>query len=256
VSDSPPLVRLEVAAPRAIVTLDSPENRNALSRRLVSELVDALEQAGADQSVRAIVLRHTGTAFCSGADMGEALDDGMEEQSKRVLALLSVVASMPVPVVAVVQGHVRAGGLGLVGVCDFAVSSSGATYAFTEALLGLAPAIISLTTRCRMTDRDAQRKYLTGETFDGAEAARSGLVTDVCDPDQVERVVDELVDRLAAASRQGLTETKRLLNHPMLERIAADGPGLARWSAGLFASDEAREAMAAFRARAAERRHG
>jgi enoyl-CoA hydratase len=249
VSDLTPLVRLEIVAPRATITLDSPDNRNALSRQLVDELMHHLELACADTSVRAILIAHTGSTFCSGADMAEALDEGMEEGSKRLLALLAAVASAPVPVVAVVQGHARAGGLGLVGACDFAVSSSGATYAFTEVRLGLAPAIISLTTRFQMTDRDAQRKYLTGATFDGFEAARSGLVTEACEPDQVDHAVDDLVDRLAKTSRQGLAETKRLLNHPVLERIAADGPGLARWSAELFASEAARSAMAAFRSR-------
>jgi enoyl-CoA hydratase len=252
-TDSSPLVRLDIDGARATVTLDSPANRNALSRRLVEELISRLGEAAADPAVRVVLLRHTGSTFCSGADLAEALDEGMEEGSKRVLRLLEAVASAALPVVAVVQGHARAGGVGLVGACDFVVSSSGATYAFTEAQLGLAPAIISLTTRYRMSDRDAQRKYLTGETFDGVEAARAGLVTEACEPDQVEQVVDALVDRLAEVSRQGLTETKRLLNRPMLELLAADGPGLARWSAELFASDQARAAMADFRSRKSRR---
>jgi enoyl-CoA hydratase len=251
VPDQTPLVRLDIASSRATITLDSPHNRNALSRQLVDELTRSLETAAADSTVRAIVLTHTGSTFCSGADLAEALDEGMEVGSKRLLSLLTTIASVSVPVIAVVQGHVRAGGLGLVGACDFAISSSGATYAFTEALLGLAPAIISLTTRFRMTDRDAQRKYLTGETFDGYEAARAGLVSQACEPDEVDEAVDNLVSMLTQAPRQGLAETKRLLNQPVLERIAADGPGLARWSAKLFASGEARSAMAAFRSRKA-----
>ncbi|MGH3508335.1 MAG: enoyl-CoA hydratase-related protein, partial [Nocardioidaceae bacterium] len=155
------LVRLAVSAPVATITLDSPANRNALSRRLVSELRDHLQAADRSDDVRVIVLTHTGSTFCAGADLAEAVEVGMEEGTRSLLALLRHVTELSTPVAAVVRGHVRAGGLGLVGACDLAIVTEDATFAFTEALLGLTPAIISLTTRGKLGERDAARLYLT-----------------------------------------------------------------------------------------------
>ncbi|MEJ7743596.1 MAG: enoyl-CoA hydratase-related protein [Nocardioidaceae bacterium] len=153
------------------------------------------------------------------------------------------------PVIALVRGHVRAGGVGLVGACDLALVSEQSTFAFSESLLGLTPAIISLTTRPRLDDRDAARKYLTGTTFDGVEAARSGLVTESVATEDLDERLGELVGELARVSPQGLRETKRLLNAVLLERMDADGAAMVELSARLFASAEAREGMTAFRER-------
>ena len=88
---------------------------------------------------------------------------------------------LPIPVVARVDGHARAGGLGLLGACDAVVAGPASTFAFTEVRLGLAPAIISLTVLPRMTDRASSRLFLTGETFGPEEAVRVGLVTESTD---------------------------------------------------------------------------
>ncbi len=250
VSDgSPDLVHLELDQHVATVTLDSPANRNALSRRLVAELTECLTAADAADGVRAIVLTHTGGTFCAGADLAEAVELGMEQGTRSLLGLLRTVVSLGTPVVAVVRGHVRAGGVGLVGACDVALATDDSTFAFTEALLGLAPAIISLTTRGRMHDRDAALKYLTGVTFDGAEAARSGLLTAAAAADALDELVAAQLAALRPVSPQGLRETKALLNQPVLAQIDSQGEALVALSARLFASDEAREGMTAFRER-------
>jgi enoyl-CoA hydratase len=243
------LCHLDVHGMVATITLDSPHNRNALSARLVGELTAHLEAATERPDVRVIVVTHTGSTFCAGADLAEAAGGGMQQGTVALLALMRLIVELPTPVVAVVRGHARAGGVGLVGACDLAVASETSTFAFTEALIGLAPAIISLTTRTRLTDREAGRKYLTGATFDGVEAARCGLVTETHGDDEVEAAVAAIVTALAKASPQGLRETKALLNRELVRRIDHDGPELVALSARLFASDEAREGMAAFRER-------
>ncbi|MDX6317628.1 MAG: enoyl-CoA hydratase [Nocardioidaceae bacterium] len=248
-TSQPGLVGLDVRDHVATITLDSPANRNALSRRLVAELTAHLHAADARSDVRAIVVTHTGNTFCSGADLSEAAEQGMGDATHSLLGLLRLVVALSTPVVAVVKGHVRAGGVGLVGACDLAVCTDTSTFAFTEALLGLAPAIISLTTSSRLTEREAAVKYLTGEAFDGAEAARCGLLTASVSPDGIEAAVSSLLAGLLRASPQGLRETKRLLNAPLLTRMDADAGRLVELSARLFASEEARVAMAAFRER-------
>jgi enoyl-CoA hydratase len=248
-TSQPGLVGLDVRDQVATITLDSPANRNALSRRLVAELSAHLQAADARSDVRAIVVTHSGNTFCSGADLAEAAERGMGDATHSLLSLLRLVVALSTPVVAVVKGHVRAGGVGLVGACDVAVCTDASTFAFTEALLGLAPAIISLTTSSRLTDREAAVKYLTGEAFDGTEAARCGLLTAAVSPAEIDAAVSSLLAGLLRASPQGLRETKRLLNAPLLARMDDDGGRLVELSARLFASEEARVAMAAFRDR-------
>jgi enoyl-CoA hydratase len=247
------LVRLDVQDEVATITLDSPYNRNALSRRLVAELTGHLLTAGEMPDVRVVVVTHSGNSFCSGADLAEAAESGMEAGTRALLALLHHIVALPAPVVAVVKGHVRAGGVGLVGACDIALGTDTSTFAFSEVLLGLAPAIISLTTRDLLTERDCAHKYLTGTTFDGAEAARSGLLTSSMPAANIEAATQALLSDLRRASPQGLRETKRLLNAPLLKRIDADGDRLVELSTRLFSSAEAREAMSAFRERRAPR---
>lgn len=240
------LVRLEVSDGVATITLDSPHNRNALSRALVGQLSQALDDSADDPAAKVVLLRSSQRVFCSGADMSEASEHGMEDGARGLIALFRKVIAHPKPVVAVLAGPVRAGGIGIVGACDVVVATEESTFAFTEARLGLAPAVISLTTLPRMTDRAASLTYLSGETFDGTEAARTGLVTQAVAAADLEATVASLVASLAKSTTQGLRETKHLLNTRMLAAIDEHGGDLASMSARLFGSDEAREAMRAF----------
>ena len=85
------------------------------------------------------------------------------------------------PVIGAIDGHVRAGGLGLVGACDIVVAGPRSTFALTEARIGVAPSIISLTLLPKMTARAAGRYFVTGEKFDADEAAEIGLITIAAD---------------------------------------------------------------------------
>jgi enoyl-CoA hydratase len=256
VSDAPELVRYQAGGEVATVTLDSPHNRNALSAQLVTELSDRLEEAGADRAVRAVVLTHTGRVFCSGADLaaaaegpgklGTAAEGSLGGAGATIMALLRLIIDLPKPVIARIDGHVRAGGMGVVGACDLAVAADAASFAFTEARLGLAPAMISLTTLDIMDPRQAARYYLTGETFGAQVAAQLGLITAACEAEQLDGVVDGLVAQILQTSPQGAAETKKLLTAPRRARLDAKGPEMVELSAELFASDEAQESFHAF----------
>jgi enoyl-CoA hydratase/carnithine racemase len=247
------LVRLDVSDGVATITLDSPHNRNALSRALVGQLSRALDDSAEDVAAKVVLLRSSQRVFCSGADMSEATEHGMEDGARGLIALFRQIVAHPKPVVAVLAGPVRAGGIGIVGACDVVVATEESTFAFTEARLGLAPAVISLTTLPRMTDRAASLTYLSGDTFDGTEAARIGLVTRAVPADDLEATVGSVVASLAKSTSQGLSETKRLLNTRLLADIDEHRDDLAALSARLFASDEARAAMRAFLERRAGR---
>jgi enoyl-CoA hydratase len=231
----------------ARIALDSPRNRNALSAALVAQLTEALTTAGADDAVRAVELTHTGGTFCAGADLTEASRGGMKDGTVRVLALLRRIVALPKPVVGSIDGHVRAGGLGLVGACDIVLAGPASTFAFSEVKLGLAPAMISLTTLPRLDPRAASRYFLTGETFDAATAARIGLITEAVE--DIDAGTLAVLDALRLCSPQGLRETKPLLTAGILNGFEARADALAEQSARLFGSEEASEGMAAFLAK-------
>jgi enoyl-CoA hydratase len=239
-----PLVRTAHERGVTTLTLDSPHNRNALSTRLVAELTEALEQAATDADTRAVVLTHTGGTFCAGADLREAGAGTPDRATRDLAALLRRVVDLPKPVVGRADGHVRAGGTGLLGACDISVAGPRASFAFTEARIGVAPSVISLPLLPRLDPRAAARYYLTGERFDAAEAARIGLVSIAAD--DVDEALAPVLDGLRRGSPQGLAESKRLVTAEVLRAFDRDTDNLAALSARLFASAEAREGMTAF----------
>lgn len=242
------LVRYSVEGSVARLTLDSPENRNALSATLVDQLHQGLTDATEHHGVRAVVLGHTGGTFCAGADLAQASGgdpaDIAADRARELTRLLRRILELPVPVIAAIDGHVRAGGLGLVGACDIAVAGQASTFALTEARIGVAPSIISLTLLPKMTTRAAGRYFVTGEKFGAAEAAGIGLITLAAD--DVEATVASLTAEIGKASPQGLAASKALTTASLIAAFDRDAEILTRQSAELFVSDEAREGMMAF----------
>ncbi|WP_182524987.1 enoyl-CoA hydratase-related protein [Nocardioides dongkuii] len=243
------LVRYAVADDVATITLDSPRNRNALSRQLVSELSAALERAEADPAAKVVVLRGAGRVFSSGADLSEAAVGSMEEGALTIVALQRQVLALGKPVVVRLLGAVRAGGIGIVAAADVVVAAEDATFALTEVKLGLAPAAISLTVLPRMTSRAAALACLSGDMFTGRQAVEHGLVTTAVPAADLDAEVARVCASLASGAAQGLRETKALLNRDLLEHLDARGPEVAALSARLFGSEEAQEAMGAFLSR-------
>ena len=240
------LVHYEVDGGVATITLDSPHNRNALSRQLVGELFERLDRAATDEQARVLVIRSADRVFCSGADLSEAAAGSMEEGARALADLQRRILAHPLPVVTRLAGPVRAGGLGIVAASDVAICSEEVTFAFTESRLGLAPAVISLSVLPRLTSRAAYDTFLTGRTFDAAEAAAMGLVTRAVPDAHLDEQVAATCTELAKAHPQGLRETKALLARPILAHLEEHAEEMISLSARLFGSDEAREAMLAF----------
>lgn len=246
------LVRYDVDGAVARLTLDSPQNRNALSTVLVGQLHDGLDRASGDPAIRCVVLGHTGGTFCAGADLGQASSDGRAvgpgelavDRAREMTRLLRAIVEAPVPVIGAVDGHVRAGGLGLLGACDIVVAGPASTFALTEARIGVAPSIISLTLLPKMSARAAGRYFLTGERFGAAEAQDIGLIT-VATHD-VEDAVAGLTADIVKGSPQGLAASKALTTAAILADFDRHAEVLTEQSAALFVSDEAREGILAF----------
>ncbi|MGP0030438.1 MAG: enoyl-CoA hydratase-related protein [Acidimicrobiales bacterium] len=237
------LVHVAHRGPVRTLTLDSPDNRNALSSQLLGELADAMEDAAGDPSVRVIVLTATGNVFCSGADLTERAG----RVPSRFPEILRTVRTAGQPVIARVNGHARAGGLGLIAVSDLAVAPATSTFAFSEVRVGVAPAMI-LVPALRVAERRfLARSALTGERFDAAAAARAGLLTDVVgDTDALDRWVERATTAILKSAPGAVAATKELLSQ-LDELEWADGLAEAQArSAQLFAGAEAVEGMDAF----------
>lgn len=256
-----PFVRYEATGGHAVLTLDSPHNRNAISPRLIADFADGLDRARQDPQVRAIVLTHTGGTFCAGADLSAAAGGGGRQEdsgpdgsgpqggdqpspTQAMADLLRSILETPKPVVVRIDGHVRAGGMGLVGACDIVVAGPASTFALTEARLGLAASIVSLTVLPRITSRSAGRYFLTGEKFGPDEARDIGLVT--VSADDTDEATAALLRELHKSSPQGLAESKSLLTRSILADFDTQAQRLCDQSARLFATAEAREGMMAF----------
>jgi enoyl-CoA hydratase len=241
-----PLVHIAPLDGVTTITIDSPGNRNALSGALIAELRAGLERHIALESTHVVVLTATGTTFCAGADLTEIRDSGAWPSAGALGELLRLLAEADKPLLARVNGHVRGGGLGIVGACDIAVAAADATFAFPEVQLGVAPALIAPAVVPRLHPRAASRYLLTGEKFDAVEAARIGLLTEAVDDlDAVDRLVADLVTALRRGAPAAQAATKQVLRDvgwPVPTDALAPMRAL---SEDLFASPEAQRRIAA-----------
>lgn len=240
------LVHLSVAGGIATVTLDSPSNRNALSSALTAQLEERLQAAVADETVRMIVLTHAGPVFCSGADLKEASSGSAGGGSNDLVSILKLILFSPKPVVARVAGPARAGGIGLIAACDIAVAADTATFAFSEVRIGVIPAMISVVVLPKIGPAKGAELFLTGDTIYATEAARIGLINQAVADDELDDAVRHYGASLLKGAPDALAGCKRLVR---------EVPGMSTdeafkftraLSTEFFASEEAREGMAAF----------
>ncbi len=238
------VVDCDVVEGIATITLDSQSNRNALSRRLLGDLHRALDEAEAAHA-RAIVLTHRGPAFCAGADLKERAAAGSAPaDSSPFVEALERLMDAPCPTIAVVNGAVRAGGIGLMAACDLVVVHASTTFALTEVRIGVAPAIIAVPILRRVTPSRIAAAMLTGEAFDADTARQIGLVTHVSN--DVVSTVDDLCEGILHGSPAAVAATKRLLHTVAdMERSAAF-EAMAMLSNQMFNGADAAEGMAAF----------
>lgn len=243
------LVHLETKDGVATITLDSPHNRNALSRQLQSELLAHLKAAIPDPAARVIVLTATGTVFCSGADLKEQREANVAGAATGPAALgliLETIWQSPKPVIGRINGPARAGGLGLVAACDISVGIEDTTFAITEVRIGVIPAIISVVLLQKIPLTAITELFLTGEAFTGADAVRFGLLNAAVPAGELDAAVAHYVAAIRQGAPGALAGAKRLIRDVPGMDMRAAFEETARRSAEHFASEEAREGMTAF----------
>jgi methylglutaconyl-CoA hydratase len=240
----------------ALIALNRPEIHNAFDEILIAELTRALRAAERDTSVRAVVLLGAGGSFCAGADLNwmrkmAGFSHAQNLADARALStMLSTLALLAKPTIARVHGAAFGGGVGLVACCDIAVAAHDATFAFSEARLGLVPATIAPYVVEAIGVRAARRFFLTAERFTAAEAYRLGLVHDLVPADELDSRINEILGFLVTAAPQAQIEAKalvRAVGHRAIDNaVIAD---TAKRIARVRASPEAKEGIAAFLAK-------
>jgi methylglutaconyl-CoA hydratase len=234
----------------AWLTLNTPENHNALSQALSATLNDCVAKAVADDRVRAIVLTGVGKTFCAGADLksagGGAARTGHDGQRAPFVSAIQKLWESPKPVIGRIQGNAWGGGLGLMAACDIGIAVEGGRFGFTEVRLGLIPAIISVFVLRKMNLADASRYFLTGDRFSAEQARQMNLVHQVVAEGDLDGAVAQLVESLLQCGPKALGECKTLLRLMPTLTVDAGLDHAAAKIAGLFGSDEGREGMAAF----------
>ncbi len=232
----------------AWITLNRPDNRNALSAVLVNELYDHLLAANEDDKVRAIVITGTGPAFCAGADLKSP--PGQSADGQRAVAypeVLTTIMHSPKPVIAAVNGAAFAGGLGLVGAADIVITRADAQFSFSEVRIGVIPAVISVVCLPKLGVHHGMKLILTGERFSGQQAVEMGFAHRAVADGELEDAVQEEVDMIRLGGPNAVVECKKLVRTVPTLSIEEGFALTGEWSARMFASEEAAEGMAAFR---------
>jgi methylglutaconyl-CoA hydratase len=243
-------VRYQVQAGVATLTLDRPENRNALTPEMLDGIGESVGRAVADPAVRVVVVTNTPPVFCAGADLkgSRSRSDAPGAGPRHDLAaVLRSIQDSPKPVVARIAGHCMGGGVGLAAAADLSVAADDVLFGFTEVRVGVAPAVISVVCLPKMRRSDALELFLTGERITAERASQVGLITMSVPRMALDEAIATVVDALLAGAPGALAAAKTLV-----ARVPGEDREVAfRWtaelSARLFASEEAAEGMAAFR---------
>jgi methylglutaconyl-CoA hydratase len=209
-------VILQTEGELAIVTLNRPEKRNALSPELIEDLLAALASVE-EGPTRVAILTGAGPAFCAGMDLAalRKLADQTPAQNlvdaRRTLGLFRRVWSFPKPLIAAVNGAAVAGGCGLATLCDFTLAVEEAKFGYPEVRIGFMPALVSAFVQLQVGEKVARDLLLTGRIFGAAEARELGLVNRVVPAGQLMAAARELAAELMLNSPHSLLTTKRLL---------------------------------------------
>lgn len=240
--------RYDIKDGAAWITLNRPENRNALSAVLVNELYDHLLESNDNEAVRSIVITGTGPAFCAGADLksppGQIAGGG---RAVPYADVLTAILESPKPVIAAVNGAAFAGGLGLVGAADIVVTVDQVQFSFSEVRIGVIPAIISVVCLRKLGKHHGMKLFLTGERFNGNQAVEFGLAHRAVAANELNAAVQEQIDMINLGGPIAVQECKKLVRTVPELSIEEGFKLTAEWSGRMFRSDEATEGMAAFR---------
>jgi methylglutaconyl-CoA hydratase len=235
----------------AIITLNRPEKRNAISFELIDDLLRALDEV-AQSPAQVVILTGAGNAFCSGMDLenlraliGRAPEQNLKD-SQTMARLFRSLYEYPKVTIAAVNGPAIAGGTGLALLCDFTLAVPNATFGYTEVRIGFVPAIVSTFLLRQVGEKRARDLLLTGRIIGAEEAARMGLVNEMVAPEKLMQRARELAALLMENSPLSLRMTKRLLNEHARVELDVQIDAAVRENAAIRSTADFREGIASF----------
>jgi len=235
-----------------LVTLNRPEVHNAFNDELIGEAVEVFRGVG-QRSVRAVVLRGSGSNFCAGADlnwMSGMLNYSRDENvrdSSNLARMYACINECDIPVIGRIQGAAIGGGVGLVAVCDIAICTRDSKFGLAEVKLGILPAVISPYVIAKIGQTHARALFLTGERFDAERALHIGLVhRTVDDSAALDPAIDEVIAQIKTAGPQAVRECKKLIAHVASHDLIDAVPYTIEAIATRRVSEEGQAGMKAF----------
>jgi len=236
----------------AVVTLNRPEKRNAISTPMIEDIFAALNAAQEDSSIRVVILTGAGKAFCSGMDLetlqaiaGQSPDENLAD-SRRMARMFQLVYGFPKPLITAVNGAAIAGGCGLATLSDFTVAAPEAKFGYTEVRIGFIPALVSVMLRRQVGEKHARDLLLTGRIIDAAEAFRLGLVSEIVPLEDLMKRAREIAIMYIESSPVSLAMTKRLLLMSHDSRMHEEMELATQENARIRGTEDFREGLASF----------
>jgi methylglutaconyl-CoA hydratase len=244
-------IKVESDGALALITLNRPEKRNAISAIMIAEMLAALKNVESG-SERVAIITGAGKAFCAGMDLDalKSLATQSPEENvtdaRRTAGFFRRLWSFPKPLIAAVNGAALAGGCGIATLCDFTLAVPEAKFGYTEVRVGFMPALVSMFLERQVGEKLARDLFLTGRIFDAAEAKAIGLVTRVIPAEQLLAAARELAVTLIANSPGSVLATKRLLVRASEAEIDRRIELAVAESVAIRSTPDFREGLAAF----------
>jgi methylglutaconyl-CoA hydratase len=242
-----PVVLIEKQSPKiAVVTLNRPERRNALTLELLNELIAAIKVVSDEAHERVLILRGAGAAFCTGLDLKATSSQNAHATADTVAKTLIALSQTRLITIAAVHGAAVAGGAGLMSACDFVVAAEGTKIGYPEARRGLVAGLV-VTFLCRQVrEREMRELLFTGELIDAFRAKEIGLVNRVVPVDDLMSEVQKFADSILQGAPGAITQTKKLIEELWPGSVKEDVELALKYHMRARESAEAREGIAAF----------
>jgi methylglutaconyl-CoA hydratase len=244
-------IQLEIDSGIATITLSRPHKRNAISYKLIEELLAALDEVARSHAL-VLILTGAGKAFCAGMDLENLKSaasgslDKSAQDSEAMARFFRSLYDFPKPTIAAVNGAAIAGGCGLATLCDLTLAVAEATFGYTEVRIGFVPAIVSTFLLRQVGEKHARDLLLTGRIISATEAYRMGLINEIVAPEGLLVRARELAAQLIESSPTSQTCTKRLLSEYARKQLNSQLRSAILENAAIRASDDFREGISSF----------
>jgi methylglutaconyl-CoA hydratase len=240
--------------PSGTIVLNRPDKRNALSRQLLADIVQALDDLHQERKVRAVILTGAGSAFCAGMDLSEMQQTSQQpdallqwhNDAVQYRELIDKMLRFPKPIIAAVNGPAIAGGVGLMLASDIVIATDGVKLGLPEPRRGIVAGMVAPLLVFRVGASHAANLLLTARLIEAVEAHRIGLVHEIVKSDVVWARAQEVAGEIAQSAPESIQLTKRLLNETIGEHLGTLLSAGAADSATARTTDAAREGLAAF----------